>query len=215
MTRQSILLNTALEQGELIRSGHISARELLELHVRQYENHHERINAVVFTCLEKAREVATLLDAELTQGHVRGPLHGVTMTVKDSYDLVDTPSTWGIPELRDNLAKSDSIAVERLKNAGLVIYGKTNVPYRIADWQSFNAIYGTTNNPWNLERTPGGVLRRCRRGPRHLNVITRDWQRYWRLYTESSSLLRTVRTQPIIWNRSPARTSTTGQRSIS
>ena len=146
MTRQSILLNTALEQGELIRSGHISARELLELHVRQYENHHERINAVVFTCLEKAREVATLLDDELTQGHVRGPLHGVTMTVKDSYDLVDTPSTWGIPELRDNLAKSDSIAVERLKNAGLVIYGKTNVPYRIADWQSFNAIYGTTNN---------------------------------------------------------------------
>ena len=156
MIHRSILLNTALEQGELIRSGHISARELLELHVRQYENHHERINAVVFTCLEKAREVATRLDDELTQGRVRGPLHGVTMTVKDSYDLVDTPSTWGIPELRDNLAKSDSIAVERLKNAGLVIYGKTNVPYRIADWQSFNAIYGTTNNPWNLARTPGG-----------------------------------------------------------
>ena len=156
MTCHNILLKSALEQAELIRSKEISARELLELHVRQYKKHHDKINAVIFTRLEEARATADQLDEELRKGTPRGPLHGVTMTVKDSYDLLGTPSTWGIPELRANFPDTDSLAVTRLKEAGLVIYGKTNVPYRIADWQSFNAIYGTTNNPWNLERTPGG-----------------------------------------------------------
>ncbi len=156
MTCHNVLLKNALEQAELIRSSEISARELLELHVRQYKKHHDQINAVIFTRLEEARATADQLDEELRKGAPRGPLHGVTMTVKDSYDLLGTPSTWGIPELRANFPDTDSLAVTRLKEAGLVIYGKTNVPYRIADWQSFNAIYGTTNNPWNLERTPGG-----------------------------------------------------------
>nr|HIA87792.1 amidase [Gammaproteobacteria bacterium] len=130
MTCHNILLKSALEQAELIRSREISARELLELHVRQYKKHHDQINAVIFTRLEEARATADQLDEELRKGAPRGPLHGVTMTVKDSYDLLGTPSTWGIPEFRANFPDTDSLAVTRLKEAGLVIYGKTNVPYR-------------------------------------------------------------------------------------
>ena len=78
------------------------------------------------------------------------------MTVKDSYDVVGLPTTWGVPELRDNVAKTNAVAIDRLLAAGAVIFGKTNVPYNLADFQSYNDIYGTTNNPWDLERVPGG-----------------------------------------------------------
>jgi Asp-tRNAAsn/Glu-tRNAGln amidotransferase A subunit and related amidases len=78
------------------------------------------------------------------------------MTVKESFDLVGTPTTWGVPELKDNYPQRNALAVDRFLNAGANIFGKTNVPLYLADWQSFNAIYGTTNNPWDLSRSPGG-----------------------------------------------------------
>jgi amidase len=78
------------------------------------------------------------------------------MTIKESYDVVGMPTTWGVPELKDNYPTRNALAVDRLLAAGVVLFGKTNVPLYLADWQSFNAIYGTTNNPWDLSRSPGG-----------------------------------------------------------
>jgi len=78
------------------------------------------------------------------------------MTVKESFDVVGMPSTWGIPEYKDNYPKKNAVIVDRLCSAGAVIFGKTNVPIHLADWQSFNEIYGTTNNPWDVARVPGG-----------------------------------------------------------
>jgi len=85
-----------------------------------------------------------------------GPLHGVPMTIKESYQFAGAPTTWGLTEMKDNIASVDALAVQRLAAAGANVFGKTNVPVRLADFQSYNPVYGTTNNPWNTERTPGG-----------------------------------------------------------
>ena len=105
---------------------------------------------------ERGREAARAADRALARGAHLGPLHGVPMTVKEAYNIQGLPTTWGIPELRDNIASEDADYVRRLKGAGAVIFGKTNVPINLGDFQSFNEIYGTTNNPWDLTRTPGG-----------------------------------------------------------
>ena len=78
------------------------------------------------------------------------------MTVKESFDLTGAPTTWGNPEHKGNIATSDSDAVARLRSAGAIVFGKTNVPLNLVEWQSFNEVYGTTNNPWDQTRTPGG-----------------------------------------------------------
>ena len=78
------------------------------------------------------------------------------MTVKDSFDVAGLPTTWGVPAQRNNIARADALPVKRLRDAGAVVFGKTNVPIWLADAQSFNDIYGTTRNPWNTERSPGG-----------------------------------------------------------
>src|SRR5260221_7438607 len=78
------------------------------------------------------------------------------MTVKESYNIAGLPTTWGYVAQKDFIAKEDAVAVTRVKTAGAVILGKTNVPVGLADWQSYNDIYGTTNNPFNAGRTPGG-----------------------------------------------------------
>ena len=156
MSKDEITLKSAIAQGQMIRAGAISASELLDLHLERYHRYNPSINAIVFTQIERARRVARTLDKEHADGRHRGPLHGVTMTVKDSFDWQGAPSTWGIPAMKDNYPPEDSLAVQRLEQAGLLIYGKSNVPFRISDWQSFNKFYGTTNNPWDLSRTPGG-----------------------------------------------------------
>jgi len=85
-----------------------------------------------------------------------GPADGVPMTIKESYDVAGLPTTWGVPTYKTNVATRNAVVVDRLLGAGAVLFGKTNVPLFLADWQSFNAIYGTTNNPWDLTRSPGG-----------------------------------------------------------
>jgi len=108
------------------------------------------------TQLEKARARARQADEALARGEDWGPLHGLPMTVKESYDIEGLPTTRGNPLLRDNIASADAVACERLQNAGAVIFGKTNVPIFLADFQSYNEVYGTTGNPHDLSRTPGG-----------------------------------------------------------
>src|SRR5258706_9010332 len=145
---------TALAAG--IRRKEIRAAELLEVYLARLEKHNPALNAIVVTAADAARERASAADQALASGEVWGPLHGVPMTIKESFDVVGMPTTWGVPELKDNRPVRNAVAVERFLGAGAVIFGKTNVPIYLADWQSYNAIYGTTNNPWDLARSPGG-----------------------------------------------------------
>ena len=133
----------------------ISASELLELHLRRIERFNGSLNAIVWPDFDRARAAASAADAALTRDE-RAPLLGLPLTVKDSIDVEGLPSTAGLPERVEHRAASDALLVRRLRDAGAVIMGKTNLPPMLADWQAANPVYGRTNNPWDLERTPGG-----------------------------------------------------------
>ncbi len=120
------------------------------------EKYNPRLNAIVVTDLDSARKRARAADRALAKGEVWGPLHGLPMTIKESFDVVGMPTTWGLPDLKDNFPTRNALAVDRLLSAGAVLFGKTNVPTMLADWQTFNDVYGTTNNPWDPSRVPGG-----------------------------------------------------------
>lgn len=145
----------ASELRALLDARKISATEVFEHAVGRIEALDSRINAVVVRDFDCARAVAREADAALARGE-RRPLLGIPMTVKEAFNVGGLPTTWGLPMGRDWRAAEDAVAVARLKAAGAVILGKTNLATAIADWQSFNPIYGTTNNPWDLTRTPGG-----------------------------------------------------------
>ncbi|OYU30769.1 MAG: amidase [Comamonadaceae bacterium PBBC2] len=147
---------TATDMLSRFRAGEISSSELLEHHIQQIHKLDPAINAVVVRTFEAARERAAAADAARARGEDWGPLHGLPMTVKESFDLPGTPTCWGFPEYKNNIAEQPAVAVKRLLDAGAVVFGKTNVPVALADWQSFNPVYGTTHNPWDLTRTPGG-----------------------------------------------------------
>jgi amidase len=140
---------------EALQARKISALELAEHTIARVEALDGRLNAVVVRDFERAREAAKAADVALTRGE-RKPLLGIPITVKESFNFGGMPTTWGVPQFKDFMPKEDAIVVSRVKSAGAVILGKTNVPLRLSDWQSYNDIYGTTNNPWNLGRTPGG-----------------------------------------------------------
>jgi amidase len=146
----------ALALASQIRHKDISARELLALYLHRVEHYNPRLNAIIFRQDAQARQRADAADAALARGEVWGPLHGVPMTIKEHFDWVGSPSTRGNPRYQDNYPQRDAVAVERLQTAGAIVFGKTNVPLMLADWQSFNDVYGTTNNPWDLARVPGG-----------------------------------------------------------
>jgi len=103
-----------------------------------------------------ARAEADAADAALARGEVRGPLHGVPMTIKDSFQTTGMRTTSGAPELAEFIPQEDAWPVARLREAGAIIFGKTNLPIYAGDLQSYNAVFGTTNNPYDHSRTPGG-----------------------------------------------------------
>lgn len=139
-----------------IRDRRIGCLELLDFFIARAERCNPALNAIVAWQVERARERARDADAALARGEIWGPLHGVPMTVKESFNVAGLPSTWGNPPWRDNVATENAVAVDRLLAAGAVIYGKTNVPFMLQDAQSYNEVYGTTNNPWDAARGPGG-----------------------------------------------------------
>ncbi len=141
--------------AELVRGGAFSCLELLDHCIARVEQLDSRTNAVVVRDFERARERARLLDRQRKDGRAT-PLFGVPMTVKESFNLAGHPTTWGYEQPRHSVAHEDALAVQRLTAAGAVVFGKTNVPVSLADWQSFNPVYGTTSNPWNAAHTPGG-----------------------------------------------------------
>ncbi len=147
---------SATELAAKIRGKEVSAVELTEHYIKRIEHYDRDINAVVVRRFEQAVQEARDADRALARGNPRGPLHGVPMTIKESYVMNGTAATWGIPGQRDNVADHDGLIVQRFKAAGAHFLGKTNVPLDLGDFQSYNDIYGTTNNPYNLEHTPGG-----------------------------------------------------------
>lgn len=151
-----VYFKSATELASSIRSGEITSTELLNLYLDRIQQYNNDINAVVAMDADAARKRAAEADKALAQGKNWGPLHGLPMTIKDVFEVVGMPTTSGDPELKDYMPKQNAIAVQRLIDAGAIIFGKTNVPYHAMDFQSYNEIYGTTNNPWDLSRTPGG-----------------------------------------------------------
>jgi len=151
-----LALLPASELALRLRRRELSALELLQHHLRRIERLNPALNAVVVFDTDVALQRARDADAALARGECWGPLHGLPMTVKESFDLPGLPTTWGFEAHRGNIAARPAQAVQRLVQAGAVVFGKTNVPVALADWQSFNPVYGTTNNPWDLTRTPGG-----------------------------------------------------------
>ena len=146
----------ALELAVAIRRREISCVEVLDLYLDRIDRFNPGLNAIVVFDTEAAREAAKAADSELATGNAVGRFHGVPITIKESFDLAGYPSTFGRPDRRNHKASRDALAVERLKDAGAIIMGKTNVPLDLSDWQSFNEIYGDTVNPWDRTRSPGG-----------------------------------------------------------
>jgi len=130
--------------------------ELLDFYLARAERHNPALNAIVVWQAEQARERAQAADAALAQGERWGPLHGIPMTVKESFNVAGLPTTFGNPLWKDNIAAENAFLIDRLLQAGAVVFGKTNVPFMLGDAQSYNEIYGTTNNPWDPTRSPGG-----------------------------------------------------------
>src|SRR6202162_6022492 len=144
--------------GELAQSllkKEILALELTDQFIARIAALDGDLNAVPVRDFSRARGAAREADAALARGE-RRPLLGVPVTIKESYNIAGLPTTWGIPAARGFVPEEDALAVARLKSAGVVILGKTNVPLSLADWQSYNDIHGATNNPWDRTRTPGG-----------------------------------------------------------
>ncbi len=146
---------TARELTKALLAKKVSSVELTQVAIAQIEKHDGKVNAVCVRDFSRALDAARAAD-ELIAKRTYRPLVGIPMTVKESYNVAGLPTTWGFVPQKDFVAKEDAVAVARVKTAGAVILGKTNVPVGLADWQSYNDIYGTTNNPFDLSRTPGG-----------------------------------------------------------
>ncbi|WP_300376061.1 amidase family protein [Henriciella sp.] len=145
----------ALETADLVRRKEVSALEVCDAAIDRIERLDNAINAVVVRDFERARKAARSIDANLSDLSGK-PLLGVAMTVKESNDMTGLPTTWGMEAFADYRPDTDALAVKHLKDAGAVIVGKTNAPVALADWQSFNPVYGRTVNPHDTSRTPGG-----------------------------------------------------------
>jgi amidase len=146
---------TATELSAALAARKISAVELAQDVIGRIERHDGKINAVCVRDFTRGLEAARAADAALARGETR-PLLGIPLTVKESYNVAGLPTTWGFPAQKDYKPGEDALTISRVKQAGGVILGKTNVPLGLGDWQSYNEIYGTTNNPYDLARTPGG-----------------------------------------------------------
>lgn len=153
---QEICFKTATELAAMIKAGQIGSEELLDIYLARVEKYNAKLNAIIVLDKDRARQQAKAADATVKSGAKLGALHGVPMTIKESYDVAGLPTTFGYSHFKNNIATEDALAVQRLKAAGAIIFGKTNVPVALADFQSYNDIYGTTNNPWDHTRIPGG-----------------------------------------------------------
>lgn len=147
---------SALEAAAAIRTKQISSFELTQHTFARIDTYNRKLNAFAYQLREDALAQAKRADDAQARGTSHGVLHGVPVHVKESFGVAGHPCTWGNPQLKDSKAPSDSDVVARLRGAGAVLIGATNVPLGLVDFQSYNQIYGTTNNPWDVARSPGG-----------------------------------------------------------
>ena len=150
-----ILDGDASAQIFALNAGRISAVELLKIALMRHAETHDALNAVVAAEPERALAAARAIDDLRLRGEPVGPLAGLPMTIKDTFDVVGMPAASGLAQLRRRQAE-DALVVAHARHAGAVIWGKTNVPVMAGDWQTANSLYGVTNNPWDVTRTPGG-----------------------------------------------------------
>jgi amidase len=146
---------SAIDTAAAIAAGETSARAEVEAAIARIDARDGAINAVVVRDFDRARAAADAADAALARGE-RAPLLGVPMTVKEAFDVAGLPTTWGFAEHKDHIAREDAVAVRRLKAAGAIVLGKTNVPVGLADHQAVNPVYGRTVHPRDPGRSPGG-----------------------------------------------------------
>ena len=155
MAKSQWSFKTATELSAALAAKKVSAVELAQDAIGRIERHDDKINAICVRDFTRGLEAARAADAARARGET-APLLGIPLTVKESYNIPGLPTTWGFPAQKDFVPPEDALAVSRVKQAGGVILGKTNVPVGLGDWQSYNDIYGVTKNPFDLGRTPGG-----------------------------------------------------------
>jgi len=151
------LLQSATDAARMLSRKEISSRELTEMLLERIDSVNPALNAVVELRPEAALQEAATADEAIARGGDVGPLHGVPMTIKDSFNVAGMHTTWGNPAFKDFVTDWDATVVQRLKRAGAIIVGKTNVAFMLSDFgQTANELYGVTNHPWDTTRTPGG-----------------------------------------------------------
>jgi amidase len=156
MLDDSWAVKPAIELAAAIQGKEIKSRELLELYLDRIERIDAKLNAVVTLAVEPAIAAADAADARTLDEAELPPLHGLPVTIKDAIETAGIRSTGGAVELTDHVPTQDAPAVARLREAGAIVFGKTNLPRWSGDVQSFNELFGTTNNPWDVTRIPGG-----------------------------------------------------------
>ena len=147
---------SALDAATAIATRKMSSVELTEHVFKRIDQFQPKLNAFVYLTREEALRQARRVDEAVARKGKHGQLAGVPIMVKESFGIAGRPCTWGIPALKDSKARANAAVVQRLLDAGAVVVGATNVPLNLMDGQSYNEIYGTTNNPWDVTRTPGG-----------------------------------------------------------
>jgi Asp-tRNA(Asn)/Glu-tRNA(Gln) amidotransferase A subunit family amidase len=148
---------SASQHATSIRANGQSCQELAELYLSRIHQHNPALHAIVLSNEAGAVQAARERDEDLRHNIVRGPLHGVPVTVKEAFNLEGLKTTVNFPRLKNNVATSDAFVVRRLKEAGAIVLGKTNIPTMLSDYQSFGPLYPTATNPYDRTRTPGGA----------------------------------------------------------
>jgi len=151
-----LVFDSAVSLAARIRARDVSALEVVDAHIRRIEALNPTLNAIVTTDFDRARSEARSADERLARGEALGVLHGIPVTIKDAINTAGLQTVAGSKLLVGNVPPSDASAVRRLRAAGAIVLGKTNVPECAMDWRTTNPVFGRTNNPWNVEYSPGG-----------------------------------------------------------
>ena len=189
---------TATEITTAIAGRSVSSREVLEHLIARVDRIDGDLNAIVALDLDRARAAADSADTVTASGAPTGPLHGLPMTVKDVWETEGLVTTSGAPELASYVPAADALAVGRLRNAGAIIFGKTNTPLYAGDFQTYNDVYGLTSNPWDTARTAGGSSGGRSRGGGRRAYAARAGERYRWLDPQPCPLQRGVRDEAVV-----------------
>jgi len=149
---------SAIELARRIADRQLSSVEVVEAHLNRMAAVNPALNAVVRVLADEARASAVLADNRLAAGESVGPLHGVPFTVKENIDMAGLPTTWGVPALAKAVVPADAPVVERMRAAGGIPIGRTNLPDMALRVHTVSSLHGLTRNPWNPGRTAGGSL---------------------------------------------------------